>query len=471
MALPSEGITTIRSFLTDEEIIEPTSDRYASATDFWTAYKNPKPQLVLRPKSLPALQKTVQYLCASDLDFSVRSGGNNTSGAKHVQLSMSAFDSFEFDQDSETVTIGAGQTWGEVDRKVEEAAPGYTVLSTRVPFVGVAGSLLLGGMSWFSGEHGLCSDPHNLLDAHVVLPDGRMLWASTEPDLLWALRGGGGNFGVVSAFKVKVHRCPQKIHAGTIAFPKTAMKAVSQGLSDFMKRCTDPKLGAHVIVMNFDPPTDTDDVPQPGIAIIIFDSHGEEHGRSELGFKWAFDIEGAVDMTKVMNIREVNEEGASLRSLAGNTIMLSSPLVDTSSIDPDFVVRIAKFYEQAVEANKALGSGTLVVLEVLGKGSLTSSGGSNMTAWPHTKPQHVLQLVVGHPPGADCSQELALGLLEKAPTQICPSHKPGEYWPAFINGSEDLNQIFGPNYERLRHIKTKYDPKGRLNKGLFIPPF
>ncbi|EGC47798.1 cysteine desulfurase [Histoplasma capsulatum var. duboisii H88] len=278
MALPSEGRTTIRSFLTDEEIIEPTSDRYASATDFWTAYKNPKPQLVLRPKSLPALQKTVQYLCASDLDFSVRSGGNNTSGAKHVQLSMSAFDSFEFDQDSETVTIGAGQTWGEVDRKVEEAAPGYTVLSTRVPFVGVAGSLLLGGMSWFSGEHGLCSDPHNLLDAHVVLPDGRMLWASTEPDLLWALRGGGGNFG------------------------------------------------------------------------------------------------------------------ASLRSLAGNTIMLSSPLVDTSSIDPDFVVRIAKFYEQAVEANKALGSGTLVVLEVLGK-------------------------------------------------------------------------IFGPNYERLRHIKTKYDPKASPQTG------
>lgn len=64
-----------------------------------------------------------------------------------------------------------------------------------------------------------------------------------------------------------------------------------------------------------------------------------------------------------------------------------------------------------------------------------------MTAWPHTKPQHVLQLVVGHPPGADCSQELALGLLEKSPTQICPSHKPGEYWPAFINESQNLNQV------------------------------
>lgn len=136
MALPPESETTLRSFLTDEEIIEPTSDRYASETKFWSAYKNPKPQLVVRPKSLPALQKTVQYLCASNLDFAVRTGGNNAAGAKHVQLSMSAFDGFEFDLDSETVTIGAGQTWGEVDRKFEEAAPGFTGLSHDVSILG-----------------------------------------------------------------------------------------------------------------------------------------------------------------------------------------------------------------------------------------------------------------------------------------------------------------------------------------------
>ncbi|KAL2385892.1 hypothetical protein RJZ90_001066 [Blastomyces dermatitidis] len=440
MAFLSEAISTLRSFLATDEIIEPTSDQYASETNFWSVYNNPKPQLVLRPKSLPALQRTVEYLCASDLDFAVRSGGNNTAGTKDVQLSMSAFDAFEFDRGSETVTIGAGQTWGEVDRKMEEEAPGYTVLSTRVPFVGVAGSLLVGGMSWFSGEYGLCSDPQNLLDAHVVLPDGRMIWASTEPELLWALRGGGGNFGVVSAFKIKVYRCPQKILAGTIAFPKTAIKAVSKGASDFVKRLTDPKLAAHVVVMNFDPPTGSDAIPQPSIAINIFDAHGEEHGRSELGFKWAFDIEGAVDMTKEMTIREVNDSTASLRMAAGNTIMLSSPLVGSESIDPDFVVRMAEFYKEAVETNRTLGSGSLIVLEILGKGTLTSAGGAAMTAWPRTKPQHVLQFALMHPPEADCPAEVVSGLLEKAPTQICPAHKPSEYWPAFIQEFQDLSQ-------------------------------
>jgi hypothetical protein len=61
--------------------------------------------------------------------------------------------------------------------------------------VGVGGSLLTGGVSWLSSELGLGSDPMNLLDAQILLPSGRTLWASQEPDLLWALRGGGGNFG------------------------------------------------------------------------------------------------------------------------------------------------------------------------------------------------------------------------------------------------------------------------------------
>lgn len=64
-----------------------------------------------------------------------------------------------------------------------------------------------------------------------------------------------------------------------------------------------------------------------------------------------------------------------------------------------------------------------------------------MTAWPRTKPQHVLQLVLGHPPEADSSTELVLGLLEKAPTKICPAHKPNEYWPAFLHEFQDLSQV------------------------------
>lgn len=77
------------------------------------------------------------------------------------------------------------------------------MVGARCTYVGVGGSILSGGISWLSSEKGLATDPHNMLDAKVVLTDGRILWASTEPELLWALRGGGGSFG--GQFKAHLH--------------------------------------------------------------------------------------------------------------------------------------------------------------------------------------------------------------------------------------------------------------------------
>ena len=71
------------------------------------------------------------------------------------------------------------------------------VVACRTPCIGIGGSILCGGFSWLSGEYGLTSDPQNMLDTQVVKLDGQVVWASTEPDLLWALRGAGGSFGGV----------------------------------------------------------------------------------------------------------------------------------------------------------------------------------------------------------------------------------------------------------------------------------
>ena len=163
----------------------------------------------MRPRTVPALQKVLQYLYDSSLDFAVRSGGVGPSSAKDVVLSLIAFNEMKFDAASETVIIGAGQPWRDIDRKMEELAPGYVGMY----FCCINGVLKLtsssdwctmsicrcwrlsGGISWLSHEYGLSSDPQNLLDANVVLTGGRELWVSEEPELLWALRGGGGNFG------------------------------------------------------------------------------------------------------------------------------------------------------------------------------------------------------------------------------------------------------------------------------------
>lgn len=221
MVLSQVHMSALRAILSPGEILDVSSPEYLLHTETWSAQKNRHPAWVLRPSTLLALQNTVQYLCQEDeIDFAVRSGGIGSSSASDIVLSMAAFDGFEFDPNSETVIVGVGQTWGDVDRKIEESAPGYAglfslitlpifcetdvtrqifeVVGARTPYVGVGGSILC-DISWLSSEFGLGSDPRNLLDAQVVLTDGCTLWASTEPDLLWALRGGGGNFASESS--------------------------------------------------------------------------------------------------------------------------------------------------------------------------------------------------------------------------------------------------------------------------------
>ena len=187
---------TIAHLLAADEIILPGSPRDKVESRVWAAQKNLHPKMVARPKTVKTLTSLIAALCKTDLDIAVRSGGCGSSSARDVLISLTAFDGFRLDKVSEYIEIGAGQTWGEVDQKLyEQAGPDCAYPSARCAYVGVGGSILTGGISWLSSEYGLASDPQNMLDAQIVKSDGQVVWASQEPDLLFALRGGGGGFG------------------------------------------------------------------------------------------------------------------------------------------------------------------------------------------------------------------------------------------------------------------------------------
>ena len=144
------------------------------------------------------VQPIVHLLCENNLDFVVRNGGVGSASSNHVLISLGNFNSVFFDQSSESVTVGAGAIWRDVDSYMADKAPGWAVVGSRTPFIGVTGLVLVGGISWLSHEYGLVSDPQNMLDVEVALGDGRLIWASEEPDLLWAARGGRTVFGGAS---------------------------------------------------------------------------------------------------------------------------------------------------------------------------------------------------------------------------------------------------------------------------------
>lgn len=179
------------------------------------------------------------------------------------------------------------------------------MVAARTPGLGVGGSILSGGFGWASGEFGCASDPANLLDAQVVKLDGSVVWASEEPDLLWALRGTCGGFGAVTAFKLQAHPYPTRIWSGPIFIPTSQRDKVAEGVVKAARRTDQEKVAMYLYCVKKEALAAlgaTEDM----LVVHAFDANGEEHGKGEAGFKWALDIPGAMPQMGVMNLREVS---------------------------------------------------------------------------------------------------------------------------------------------------------------------
>ena len=124
--MAADPLLHLKTLLCAEEIIEPSSPSYRSESLPWAAQKSLHPRLVVRPTTLKSLNEILAYLSKTSLDFAVRSRGFGSSSAKDVLISMTAFDYFEFDRQKELVIVGAGQTWEEYYKKMEEVAPDYS---------------------------------------------------------------------------------------------------------------------------------------------------------------------------------------------------------------------------------------------------------------------------------------------------------------------------------------------------------
>jgi FAD/FMN-containing dehydrogenase len=186
--------------------------------------------------SVADVRAAVRFARDRELAVSVRGGGHNHAGYAvadgALMLDLSAMVSVRVDPARRVATVGGGATWGVVDQATQAA--GLAVTGADVSPVGVGGSTLGGGVGWLHRMHGLSGD--NLLAAQIVTADADVVSASAEehPELFWALRGGGGNFGAVTAFTFALHPVGP-VHADTVICPMeraTGALALYQHLCD-----------------------------------------------------------------------------------------------------------------------------------------------------------------------------------------------------------------------------------------------
>jgi hypothetical protein len=224
----------------DGELLTPGDREYDAARQIWNAMIDRRPALIARCTRREDVQHAVAFARDHDLLLSIRGGGHNIAGLAlcddGLAIDLSRMKTVDVNVARKTVQAQGGVTWGEFDRTTQ--AHGLATTGGAVSTTGIAGLTLGGGFGWLMSRYGYTID--NLLSADVALADGRLMTASEEenPDLFWALRGGGGNFGIVTSFEYRLHDVAQLL-SGVIAHPLNRLPQLLAFYRDFVSSAPD----------------------------------------------------------------------------------------------------------------------------------------------------------------------------------------------------------------------------------------
>jgi FAD binding domain/Berberine and berberine like len=217
------------------EVLVPGDAGYDDARAIWNAMIDRRPALILRCAGVADVMLGVQFARSQGIELAVRGGGHSLPGFSSVDggmvVDLSAMKGIRVDPDRRRATVQGGATWGDLDHETQ--AFGLATTGGLISTTGVAGLTLGGGIGWLMRRLGLACD--NLVGADVVTADGRLVRADAEenPDLLWALRGGGGNFGVVVSFDFAVHPVGPTILGGPVFFPGDQAAEVARRYAEY----------------------------------------------------------------------------------------------------------------------------------------------------------------------------------------------------------------------------------------------
>lgn len=223
------------------ELIAPGTTGYDTARRVWNVSIDKRPALIARPRDASDVAAAVVFARDRDLPVAVRCGGHSVAGTSACDdgllIDLSLMKRVQVEHDHLVAHADAGVLWGEFDKETQ--AFGLATPGGRVTTTGIGGFTLGGGYGWLSPRHGLACD--NLIAADVVTADGQLISVNENEneDLLWGLRGGGGNFGIVTSFEFRLHPVGPTVVGGMLLHPLDQAEEVLRQYRDYAEQAPD----------------------------------------------------------------------------------------------------------------------------------------------------------------------------------------------------------------------------------------
>ena len=433
-------------------VLQPGDGGYEDARRIHNGLIDRTPALIARCQNTADVADAVRFAHAESLDICVRGGGHNVAGRAVVDgalmIDLSPMKGIYVDPDARTVRAQGGVLWRELNR--ETAVHGLAVTGGAISTTGIAGLTLGGGLGWLMAKYGLAAD--NVTAVELVTADGEVLNVTQEsdPDLFWALRGGGGNFGIATSFEYRLHPL-QMVVGGLIAHPidaagdmlrfyRDAVSSVSDDLTVFAGLVHAPD-GSGVKLA----------------ALVVFHTGTPEEAERELApFKaWGSPLMVEVGPMpyQIMNtLLDANYPKGSLNYwLSSFTSGLPDGLIDA-----------------AIERFATVPSTMSAVLFEQFHGAVCRVGATD-TAVPHREAGWNLLLPSVWTDPADTVANIAW--TRETHAAFAP-HLSDRRWLNYLGDDQDdaVRAAYGPNYDRLVELKRRYDPENVFRHNHNIAP-
>jgi FAD/FMN-containing dehydrogenase len=410
-----------------------------------------KPAVIVRPRNAADVSPIIAFAREQRLPLSIRGGAHSVAGLgtcdNGVVIDFSAMTAMAVDAEKRTARAEPGVKWVQFDQATQ--AHGLATTGGTVGDTGIAGLTLGGGFGWLEGAFGMTVD--NQLAADVVLASGEHLRASADEnsDLFWALRGGGGNFGVVTAFEYRLHAVGPMIAGGMVVHPYPAARDVFRFYRSVLETAPDPLTAAAAILTG----------PEGHKACAIACAYA---GPLEEGLRAVAPIKafGSPVMDAIGPIPYLGQQGLLEQAMPpGLHNYWKAEFLQTPT--DEFIDTWVDAYSRVVSPMSSL-----LLFPIHG---VAARQPVDATAFPNRGGIHVGIYALWQPGQPD---EPNVQWVRDTWTRIQPFASGGLYVNEIgaDDGQDRVRQAYGPNFERLAAIKAKYDPENLFRMNANIQP-